>query len=285
MSSLDWRVFLFTALIGAGATLGFGAAPAFAATRADLAEAVKGQRSGRARDSRLRSTFLIAQVAMSVLLLVVAGLFIRSAKNATSIDPGFDRHQRGRRLARSGDARLFGGEGTGVSPHPARSPQWGRRTRRRHAGGHRPGDALEPDHRSAARIRPGAGPRRTIAATAGLLEQRGTGPLPHAADRAARRPGFHACGHGHRASCRDRQRDLRQAVLAGRVRRRPPAPATRRDRPRPGHRGRRRRPRQQVRDGRRGSSPVRLSAALRSRTPHASPSSPVRTPRRPKPSP
>ena len=88
--SLDWRVFLFTALIGAGATLGFGAAPAFAATRADLAEAVKGQRSGRARDSRLRSAFLIAQVAMSVLLLVVAGLFIRSAKNATSIDPGFD---------------------------------------------------------------------------------------------------------------------------------------------------------------------------------------------------
>ncbi len=89
--SLDWRVFLFTALIGAGATLGFGAAPAFAATRVDLAEAVKGQRSGRLRDSRLRSTFLIAQVAMSVLLLVVAGLFIRSAKNATSIDPGFDR--------------------------------------------------------------------------------------------------------------------------------------------------------------------------------------------------
>src|SRR5688572_11760950 len=88
--SLDWRVFLFTALVGAGATLGFGAAPAFAATRADLADAVKGHRSGRARDSRLRSAFLIAQVAMSVLLLVVAGLFIRSAKNATSIDPGFD---------------------------------------------------------------------------------------------------------------------------------------------------------------------------------------------------
>ena len=92
-------------------------------------------------------------------------------------------HQRGRRLARPGDARLFAGEGTGVSPHPARSPQWGRRTRRRDAGGHRPGDALEPDHRSAVRIRSGAGPRRTIAATAGLLQQRGTGPLPHAADR------------------------------------------------------------------------------------------------------
>ena len=88
--SLDWRVFLFTALVGAGATLGFGAAPAFAATRANLADAVKGQRSGRAGDSRLRSMFLIAQVALSVLLLVVAGLFIRSAKNASSIDPGFD---------------------------------------------------------------------------------------------------------------------------------------------------------------------------------------------------
>jgi predicted permease len=88
--SLDWRVFLFTALVGAGATLGFGAAPAFAATGANLADAVKGHRTGRGRDSRLRSTFLIAQVAMSVLLLVVAGLFIRSAKNASSIDPGFD---------------------------------------------------------------------------------------------------------------------------------------------------------------------------------------------------
>ena len=118
---------------------------------------------------------------------------VHSQREERHLDrPRLRPHQRGRRLARPRDARLFAGEGTGVSPHPARSPQRRRRTRRRDAGGHRPGDALEPDHRSAARIRSGAGPRRTVAPTAGLRQQRGTGPLPHAADRAARRPGFHA---------------------------------------------------------------------------------------------
>ena len=259
--SLDWRVFLFTALIGAGATLGFGAAPAFAATRADLAEAVKGQRSGRARDSRLRSTFLIAQVAMSVLLLVVAGLFIRSAKNATSIDPGFDPTNvvvgsldletrgyspaRGQEFLRTLHDRLNGAGGLAAATLVDIVPV---------TLSNQTIDLLYESDPEPARGERSPRPRA-------YFNNVGPGHFRTLRIGAARRPGFHACGHGHRATCRDRQRDVRQAVLAGRVRRRPPAPATRRHRPRPGDRDRRRRPRQQVRDGRRGRSPVRLSAA------------------------
>ena len=88
--SLDMRVVAFTAGIAILATLAFGLAPALTASRVDLVRALKGVGADTPRHGRLRSAFLIGQVAMSVLLLVVAGLAIRSVRSAQAIDTGFD---------------------------------------------------------------------------------------------------------------------------------------------------------------------------------------------------
>ena len=88
--SIDVRVLAFTTLLAVGATLASGLAPALSASRVDLMQVVKGSGAGGPRHGRLRSAFLIAQVSMSVLLLVTAGLFVRSFRNAQSIDTGFD---------------------------------------------------------------------------------------------------------------------------------------------------------------------------------------------------
>jgi putative ABC transport system permease protein len=67
-----------------------GLAPALQATRMDLATAMRegGPQSGTRR-TRLRSAFVVAQVAMSVVLLAVAGLFVRALQRAVAVDPGF----------------------------------------------------------------------------------------------------------------------------------------------------------------------------------------------------
>jgi predicted permease len=88
--SLDMRVVAYTAGIAILATLAFGLVPAFTASRVDLVRALKGVGADSPRHGRLRSAFLIGQVAMSVLLLVVAGLAIRSVRSAQAIDTGFD---------------------------------------------------------------------------------------------------------------------------------------------------------------------------------------------------
>jgi predicted permease len=87
--SLDLRVVAYTAGIAILATLAFGLAPALTASRVDLVRALKGPGADTPRHGRLRSAFLIGQVAMSVLLLVVAGLAIRSVRSAQAIDTGF----------------------------------------------------------------------------------------------------------------------------------------------------------------------------------------------------
>jgi predicted permease len=69
----------------------FGLAPALWATRADLAIAMKeGVREGTDRRSRLRSALMVLQVALAVMLLTGAGLFVHSLRNVQSIEPGFD---------------------------------------------------------------------------------------------------------------------------------------------------------------------------------------------------
>ena len=89
---IDWRVLAFT--LGAALLTGlfFGLAPAFMASRASLAGSLKddGLASRAARRMPLRSVFVAGQVALSLLLLVGAGLFLRSLKHAAAIDPGFD---------------------------------------------------------------------------------------------------------------------------------------------------------------------------------------------------
>jgi predicted permease len=89
---LDYRVLAFTLLVSVGAGIAFGLAPALQASRLDIVTALKTEdalaRAG-SRRSRLRAAFVTAQVTLSVVLLVCAGLFIRSLWNAHAIDPGF----------------------------------------------------------------------------------------------------------------------------------------------------------------------------------------------------
>lgn len=90
---MDWRVLAFTGGVAILAALIFGLAPAYSATRVDPYTALKetGRSVGGTTLSlRLRKSLVAAQVALSVVLLVGAGLFVRSIRNLTTIDPGFE---------------------------------------------------------------------------------------------------------------------------------------------------------------------------------------------------
>jgi predicted permease len=87
----DWRVLLYTFALSVGAGVVLGIAPAWAASHPILSSALKGE-GGLARPGRrwnLRSVLIVAQVAMSVVLLCATGLFLRSMQHASGIDIGF----------------------------------------------------------------------------------------------------------------------------------------------------------------------------------------------------
>jgi len=89
---LDWRALGFTAAISALTGLLFGLAPALRATRIELSPMLKETPgAGAAPRSRLSKALVVAQVAMSLALLVGAGLFVRTLRNLNQIDAGFDR--------------------------------------------------------------------------------------------------------------------------------------------------------------------------------------------------
>lgn len=90
--ALDWRVLAFALLVSLGAGLLAGLAPALQSTRPALVPALKSDASGGGGSGRLRlrSGLLVAQMALSMLLLVGAGLFLRALVQARAIDPGFD---------------------------------------------------------------------------------------------------------------------------------------------------------------------------------------------------
>ena len=82
------RILAFTCVVTAVTGLLFGVAPAWRATRVDLVPALKGVRDSLARSLKADRMLSIAQVALSVVLLVGAGLFARSLQNLTGDDPG-----------------------------------------------------------------------------------------------------------------------------------------------------------------------------------------------------
>ena len=89
---LDWRVLTFTLGIALVTGLLCGLAPALQSTRPGVVTALKDEEGGWMRRHRklgLRNLLVVAQVATSSLLLVGAGLFLRSLGQAQSIDPGF----------------------------------------------------------------------------------------------------------------------------------------------------------------------------------------------------
>ena len=88
---VDWRVMIYTIALALVASVIFGVAPALETTRRDMAAALKDGSPGAGhRRLTLRRTLLIAQVALSLVLLVGAGLFGRSLQRALATDPGFD---------------------------------------------------------------------------------------------------------------------------------------------------------------------------------------------------
>jgi len=88
----DGGVFLFTIAVAALAMLLFGLAPALRASRADVASALKGDSGASTGHTRawLRNSLVVAQVALSLVLLVSAGLLLKSLHRAISANPGFD---------------------------------------------------------------------------------------------------------------------------------------------------------------------------------------------------
>lgn len=86
---IDWRVMAFSALVAVITGVACGLAPARAAARIDPAAAIKRGREGERGRLPVRSVFVIAQAALSVLLVVCAILLARSLRNASAIDPGF----------------------------------------------------------------------------------------------------------------------------------------------------------------------------------------------------
>jgi putative ABC transport system permease protein len=91
--SIDWRVFAFTALVTLGTVVLFGTLPAARAARVAPIDAMKehgrGSSSGAGRG--LSSGLVVAQVALSVVLVVAAGLFVRTFGRLATMPLGFDR--------------------------------------------------------------------------------------------------------------------------------------------------------------------------------------------------
>ena len=89
--SLDWKVLFYTFLLSIGTGVLFGLAPAWTAMRTVLPSTLKGEdvlaRPGRVWS--LRNVLVIAQIAMSLILLCATGLFLRSLENASRIEIGF----------------------------------------------------------------------------------------------------------------------------------------------------------------------------------------------------
>lgn len=90
--AIDWRVLAFTIGLSLITGVTFGLLPALRASRPDLVPALKDQTSPVVRRRRInaRSGLVVAQVAISFVLLVAAGLFVRSLNRAQSLSAGFD---------------------------------------------------------------------------------------------------------------------------------------------------------------------------------------------------
>ena len=90
---LDWRVFAFALIASLLSGIFFGLLPALRSTRRDLIPALKDERQPAGpRRLRLRGSLVVVQITVCLVLLISAGLCVRSLFNARSIDPGFSTH-------------------------------------------------------------------------------------------------------------------------------------------------------------------------------------------------
>jgi putative ABC transport system permease protein len=88
---LDWRVLMFTLVLSLATAVAFGVGPALIATRAGGNEALK--EGGRTADGRIhrraQHALIVSEVALALMLLVGAGLLVKSFSHLTHVDPGF----------------------------------------------------------------------------------------------------------------------------------------------------------------------------------------------------
>jgi predicted permease len=93
--SFDWRVFAYALLAATATAILIGLWPALRASRTDSTAVLHGARSdggggGRPGSHRVRNALAMAQVAGSLVLLIVAGIFVRSLRQAERVDLGFN---------------------------------------------------------------------------------------------------------------------------------------------------------------------------------------------------
>ena len=91
--AVNGRVFAFTLVVAVGSGILFGLAPILQTFRRDTIAALRDQGgavAGSSSASKWRGGFVVVQVALSLLLLIGAGLFLRTLRNATAVDLGYD---------------------------------------------------------------------------------------------------------------------------------------------------------------------------------------------------
>jgi predicted permease len=89
----NWHVFGYLAALVAIATIASSLAPIHAAWKLDLVTALKGREGTATMRSRVNATMIVAQIAMSFVLLTAAVLFARLPSIVTALDPGFETRQ------------------------------------------------------------------------------------------------------------------------------------------------------------------------------------------------
>jgi putative ABC transport system permease protein len=88
---IDWRVLLFSLAVSVAAGAIFGLAPALQATRPNLVGTLKDTAAqGGAVKTRLRSVLVVAQIAISLVVLIAAGLVVRTLQQLQTMNPGFN---------------------------------------------------------------------------------------------------------------------------------------------------------------------------------------------------
>ena len=91
---VEWPVAVFAMVLAVITGIVFGLVPALQATRVDLRESLnedgRGSASGGVRHRQLRGALVVAEVGLALVLLVGAGLLLRSFAALTTVSPGFD---------------------------------------------------------------------------------------------------------------------------------------------------------------------------------------------------
>jgi putative ABC transport system permease protein len=94
--NIDWRVMFFTLVVSVLTGLGFGIVPALQLSRTNINQTLREEgraSTGGHHQLELKGALVVGQVALSLVLLIVASVLLRSFSRLLSIDPGFDPHK------------------------------------------------------------------------------------------------------------------------------------------------------------------------------------------------